>query len=268
MATKKGSRGSQIKRVLVLPDVQCYWDDGVAGVDLKTWKAVLEYAKDFTWDECVIVGDFLDFNCISSHNEKKPRLNEAQRISLDYEVGNQLLDELQAALGKKTKVVLIEGNHEYRMQRFVDACPQLEGSLEVEVGLNLETRGVKYVKFWSDGSVYKIGKACFIHGRHTNEFHAKKHVIEYGTNVFYGHTHDVQSYAQVLKGDNKTIVGQSLGCLCVYNLPYMQGRPSKWQQAFAVFHFFPDGYFNYTITRIFNHRFVSPEGKLYPNVQK
>lgn len=252
-----------IKRVLVLPDTQIYWDNGVAGIDLKTWKAVLQYAKDYKWDEVVIVGDFLDFNCISSHNEKKPRLTEAQRISLDYEVGNQILDELAQAVGK-AKITLIEGNHEFRLQRFVDGIPSLQGSIEVEKGLNLDARGVRYVRFWSEGEIYHIGKACFIHGRYTNEFHAKKTVIEYGTNVFYGHTHDVQSYSQVLKGDDKTIVGQSLGCLCVYNLPYMQGRPSKWQQAFAVFHFFPDGYFNYTVTRIFKHRFVSPEGKLYP----
>jgi hypothetical protein len=45
---------------------------------------------------------------------------------------------------------------------------------------------------------------------------------------------------------------------------YMQGAPDKWQQAFAVFEFMPDGEYGYSVIRINNHRFVYG-GKIYQN---
>jgi hypothetical protein len=59
---------------------------------------------------------------------------------------------------------------------------------------------------------------------------------------------------KVLKGADNTIVGQSLGCLCEYELSFMKGRPSNWQQASAIFQLLPDGYFTYDVRRIFKHR--------------
>lgn len=252
-------------RVLVLSDTQIYADSKgrTRGIDLDTWYPVLRYIKDHKWDMWIQVGDFLDFNCISSHNKEDLRAVEGQRIKKDYAAGNLILDQLQLAIGEKTPGVILEGNHEYRMEHLIDKIPALEGWMEVDKGLRLEERGIKYVRTWSTGKPFHLGKAAFIHGLYTNDHHAKKTVSRYGTNIFYGHTHDVQEYSAELKGDDKTIVGSSLGCLCVYDLPYMRGRPSKWQQSFSVFHFRENGFFNHFPVRIFNHSFMSPEGKFY-----
>ena len=85
----------------------------------------------------------------------------------------------------------------------------------------------------------------------------------YGVNIFFGHNHDIQGFSKVNRGKNKTLVGQSLGCLCNYEQGYIQGNPTNWQQAFGIFYFFPNGHFTYYIPRIFNHKFISPEGKVY-----
>ena len=48
------------------------------------------------------------------------------------------------------------------------------------------------------------------------------------------------------------------------NKPYMRGKPNRWQQAFGVFHFYEDGYFQPMTIPIFKHRFVGPtDGKVY-----
>ena len=246
--------------------MQIYERNGhIDGLDLKTWESVKAYARTVRWDEVVLMGDFLDFNAISSHNKENLRSIEKQRIAKDYKVGNIILDEIQKIC---KKVTLIEGNHEYRMERLINLYPALEGITEVEKGLRLEERGINFIKSWSKGDIYKVGKAIFIHGLYTNDAHARKTVPRYGTNGFYGHTHDVQSYSQELKGDNKTIVGQSLGCLCRYDLPYMHGRPSKWQQAFSVFWFRDNGFFNYSLVRIFQNSFIAPDGKFYAPKKK
>jgi hypothetical protein len=142
------------------------------------------------------------------------------------------------------------------VERYIDANPQLQGLIEPEIVLNLEARGIEWVPYWSSGEVLKIGKATFVHGRYTNDNHAKKHAMRYGCDLFYGHTHSTDAYSHELYGGtNTTYTAQSLGCLCK-PMRWQQGVPDKWQQAFAVFEFLPDGEFGYSVIRIRNHRFV------------
>lgn len=217
--------------------------------------------SDHHWDEVVYLGDFMDFDIISSHNRENLRAIAGRQLDAEYQLGCEMLD-LHKKLAPKAKFTLLEGNHEERVERYIDANPVLEGKVEVETGLQLKARNINWVRFSSKGQIYKIGKARFIHGLYVNQYHARKHVENYGENVFYGHTHDVQSYSKELQGADKTIVGQSLGCLCRYDQKYLKGRPTKWQQAIGVFYFFPDGYFTYDVIRIFKHRFYA-EGKVY-----
>lgn len=205
----------------------------------------------------------MDFDIVSTHNKGNLRAIEGKTIHKAYREGNLILDKLQTVTPPDAKFYMLEGNHDYRIERYIDEHPKLRESLEMEVGLNLNDRGIKFIRSWSAGEMLTIGRSNFIHGLYTNDHHAKKTVQAFGEPIFYGHTHDVQLYSQVMKGDNKTLVGQSLGCLCEYGQTYMQGRPSRWQQCFAVFHWWPDGFFQYFPVMIFKHRFVSPEGAVY-----
>lgn len=254
------AKHKDIRAWIVIPDMQ------VPFHDKRSLKAVEKFMSAHRWDGYLNIGDFMDFDQISSFNANKLRLLEGRNILKDYEVGNRILDRHQEIVRKNNKhaeFVLIEGNHEYRIERYLDVNPQFTGMLEVENALRLKERGFKWVRNWSKGDLYRIGKACFAHGQYTNQYHSKKMVDTYGDNIFYGHTHDVQSFSRVVRGRNKTQVGQSLGCLCNYELSYIEKNPSNWQQAFAVFYFLPNGLFSYYIPRIFNHTFVGPDGVTY-----
>lgn len=256
-----------VKRVVVLPDTHIFSNRGkMDGLDEKTWSSVAQYIDDNKWDEVVHLGDILDFGCISTHNTNNLRVIEGARVAKDYTMGNKFLDELETAVhnyNRECKITVLRGNHDAWIEKYINANPALAGILEMETGLHFAARNINFVDYWIKGDVYKIGKATFIHGQYTNDHHAKKHADAFGCNVFYGHLHDVQGYSKVNRGDNHTLVGQSMGCLNKYDMPYMQGRPSRWQQAFGVFYFLPNGLFNYQVIRIFNHQFISPEGKLY-----
>lgn len=225
--------------------------------------AVEKYMADHKWDGLLYLGDLMDFDIISSHNKNNLRAVEGRRMSDEYEYGRRFLDRHRKIVGKNTKMVLLEGNHDYRAEAYVDANPVVEGMFEVENGLGLKERGVEWIRTWSEGKTYNIGNAKFHHGLYTSQYHARKMADVFGTNIFYGHTHDVQAFSREFEGDDKTIVGQSMGCLCEIKQKYMRGKPSKWQQAFGVFHFFPDGFFTYFVVRVFKNRFVSPEGQVY-----
>lgn len=247
-----------VSQVIVLPDIH------IPEHDERSLSAVMDYIKDQkSVFAVVLLGDLLDLNCISAHNKTNLRAVEKERLRSDYAKTHGFLSRLRGILPRAAHMVWLEGNHEERIERLINSVPSLEGVLEVETQLDLKALRCDWVRFWSRGESLDIGKATFIHGLYINEMHSKKHVLAWQKNVFYGHTHDVQSYPLVSRGDNHTKVGQSLGCLCKYAQSYMKGRPTKWQQAFGVFYFQPSGHFNYYIPQIFNHTFVGPNGRKY-----
>lgn len=177
---------------------------------------------------------------------------------------NKFTDEFVAAVrhkNKDAKIVILQGNHDYRVEVVMDKTPMYEGMLEMETNLRFRERGIEYWKYWEHGKPYKIGKALFIHGQYTNDAHAKKHALNYNHNLFYGHTHDHQLYSKTTMG--RTIQAESLGTLSRYDLSYMGKKPSNWSQCIATFYFFPNGNFNHYVSNIINGEFISPEGKFY-----
>ena len=244
--------------VLVLPDLHLEYGDR------KSIAAVLDYAATKQWDYVIQLGDFLDWDWISKFNVDDVEAHAARRFKKVYAIGNSFLSALSDAVGEQTPKIIIEGNHDYRIKRLLEKTPSLKGTLEYEHNLNFAQNTVSYVPFWETGETVELGHATFVHGVYLSEYHARRTAMEYGTNVFYAHTHDVQEHSVNFAGDNKTIIGQSLGFLARYDLPQVnKGRPKKWQQAFAEFHFRPNGFFNHYVTRIFSHSFQAPDGRIY-----
>lgn len=223
-------------------------------------RAVERYAADLKPNFLVQLGDFNSFDCISSHNKTNLRAVAKQTIQHTYDIGNHILDRWQVFC---PEIIILEGNHDYRVERYIDEHPATEGKLEVVNGLHLIERGIKWVPYWSKGTIYKRGKVRCGHGKYVNDHHAKKHVSAYQHSLFYGHTHDVQLYSIVTMGDGETRVGQSCGCLCRYNQDYMLGSPDRWQQAFVKITLLTNGNYFANTVMIFNHAFVSPEGIYY-----
>lgn len=212
------------------------------------------------------IGDFLDLDEISRYHDGEEG-SVATELAESWDAGNTFLDRHQAIIKagyKNARFVLLEGNHDYRAfdAGRKDIYKKFRTFLNYEKQLKLKERGIKWVRSWKDGKTFKLGNAYFTHGLYTNQYHAKKMVQNFGTCIYYGHLHDVMEMPQVQRGPDKTIVGKSLGCLCDYSQAYLKGRPTNWQQAFAIFYVFPDGFYTEHTIRIFKHRFHA-YGKTY-----
>jgi len=250
----------RIRRWIVLSDLQVPYQDD------RSLAAVEKYMAAHRWDGYIQIGDFMDFDSISSFNKQAPRRKEGKRIFRDFETANAILDRHQRIIRKrnpKAEFVLLEGNHEERVERWLDENPEFDGFFDVPRLLRLAERRIKWVRSWSRGEVFKVGKASFTHGLYTNQYHAKKMLDAEAASIFYGHTHDMMCIPRSRRDKEDLQVGQSLGCLCEMEQSYMKGKPSNWQQGFGVFHFLPDGTYTYYTPRIINHRFVGPDGVLY-----
>lgn len=255
------------KKYVVTADWHVLMKDGnVAGIDRLTNNAFVQYLEqEGPWDGYIQLGDAYDMNVISDHNKGKLKLVEGQRIRDDYAATNAVHRQHYTAAGKPKEYVLIEGNHEYRVQRYLEAKPELDGIINITANI---PPFVKYVPFWSEHQIYKVGHASFIHGINSGSRQCAAGLRDYGTNVFMGHTHRRELLAMRYHGPDQTKIAESLPCLCEYGQPYLNGRPTAWQQGFAVFYFWPDGTFNHYVVSAFDHSFVSPTGKYYNGRKK
>lgn len=247
-----------VKKAMILPDIHIPYHDE------KSISAVNQFAKENgPWDYWVQLGDLGDFDFISKFTKDNLRQLRGKTWANQYAPMNEFLDEQQVIYGTQCDYFLLEGNHDYRVECVIDRMPELEGLVEVPLQLDLEGRGIKWLKSWSEGEVLSLGRANFIHGSYHNINHTRSVVTKYGHSFFYGHTHDIMETPWERMGDDDTIVARSMGCLCSYRLKYLKGRPQKWQQGFGVFYIMADGSFTYYTPRIINHRFVGPDGKVY-----
>jgi hypothetical protein len=185
----------------------------------------------------------------------------------DYRVADEILRRHATIVRKnnrRARIVYLQGNHEYRAERFCEANPACTGLLEAENVLHLKERNIEWVPSWSEGAVFRLGpKLVFSHGIYCNDHHAKKTAQRFGAvSVLYGHTHDIQVFSSHGLGTGNTITAASLGCLCLPQ-PYLRGAPTRWQQAVTVVEvLMPSGDFTFSVIRINDHRFVV-NGKVY-----
>lgn len=227
------------------------------------------------WDGVISLGDFLDLDMISRWVEGAPRKIENKRVKHAVDMGRMVLEKRVNVLrwgpngNPKCRYILIEGNHDNRVEQVVDKFPVWEGIIELKTMLGIPELGIEWVPFWSDPrQVFRKGKATFIHGLYTNQYHAAKHVRQYGTNIIYGHSHTVQEHSLVFGANTFAITGKSLGHLSdPKQMAYIRGKPQDWVQAFATFLFWPNGNFNEYTTKIINHAFYGPDEQWYDGTE-
>lgn len=284
MTLSPNSPTPDVYQLAVVPDIH------VPFHDWRSLNAVQQYLSKHWWDCFLCVGDFSDLDILSRFVYGKPRLIERRTLNQDYDIARRVWGGLLRAVknvNPNCETIMLEGNHEARIKRLYDEYPQLQGLLDVKKNLQLEETGTLWVDSDSEGKVLRfeygdfgvrkrvydqkdhirrVDGVSFIHGWYHNMHHAKKTVEAFGHGpIYYGHTHDLQTYTSTKWGPKK-VEGGSLGNLC---LPqgYTQGRPTRWQQAFGVFRLHKTGYDRHFV-RLQDHCFLAPDGLHYSPILK
>lgn len=87
-------------------------------------RLAVECAERIGVTDVIAGGDIFDFNCLSTHPKEAHRVVEHGTVLEEIEPGRWLLDWFAK---KRTKLIL--GNHEGRLNRFIDANPAFHGSV-------------------------------------------------------------------------------------------------------------------------------------------
>lgn len=167
---------------------------------------LLNAGKVYEPDHVVVMGDFIDCAPISFHSKDPTRI---MRFADELKAANKALDQLEA-LGAK-KYTFIEGNHEYRLLRYLqEKAPELIELLDIKTLLGIEARGWDWVPYKHD---VQIGKLYLTHDVEAagRDAHVKL-LNDYQGNAGIGHTHQLAiQYGGNIKG--ATHVGAMFGWL-------------------------------------------------------
>lgn len=169
-----------MKSIIIIPDVHRPFHDQ------RAWKLLRKTIEHHGFQIAIILGDFGDFYSVSSH-QKDPKHRNLLLVDevADVEKG---LDELDTSLGSGCEKHFIQGNHEWRLDRYIaQRAPELYGLTDTAKLFNLKQRGWKYTPYHN---YTKIGKIYYTHdtGKAGQNAHRQAERA-FSDNAIIGHTH-------------------------------------------------------------------------------
>lgn len=142
-------------------------------------------------------------DCLSEWDKNKRKKMENRRYELEISAGNNALDMLlrdYKLMDPKPKLVYVKGNHENRLDRYLDYDPTFEGHVSIEKDLYLKERGFTVVEYKDN---YNVNGVSFTHIPITgigkpigNPNVARKALQLYHNSVVFGHTHTLDHGAE------------------------------------------------------------------------
>jgi hypothetical protein len=198
-------------------------------------------------NEIIILGDFADFYNINRYGRSstiKESLHE------EIESVRFRLKQIQE-LFPTAKRVFLEGNHEYRLKRYIDDnCSHLYNYIDIGKLLKLEEAGFTLIPYTPDQSYAVLGTSMLARhepiGGGANS--ANSTVSKASSSVVFGHTHKIQEHNSVsLSGES--FKGWSLGWLGDNEsevFSYVKGH-HQWQLGFGVLTVTDNEWFTQTV---------------------
>ena len=218
-----------MKKVLVIPDTHAPYHDE------RAWRLMMQVPRVLGVDTIVVLGDFFDVYCVSDHRKDARREDNLKK---ELATGFRMLRELEG-LGA-TELVFIEGNHEWRLPRYLDSiAPQLRDWVLDK--WDAEFTKWKYVNY-QDGT--KVGAINYTHDLGKSGAGAVMDaLVSYGDNAVIGHVHGMEYR---VRGDANGIphVGASFGWLGnreMIDYKHQMKARRDWILGFGWGHLHPNG---------------------------
>jgi hypothetical protein len=246
-----------LKKALIVPDCHRPFHSR------KAYNLMLEVASFHGIDEIVILGDYADFWTVSFHEQSKdPRLPKL--LMEEVESVNLGLDELDRLFPQANKVFL-EGNHEYRLERYVQAkAPALFGVTECTNLFQIPLRKKWRYRSYGKGQPYRVLGTSLL-AKHTPLASSPMTGLRKAAQSYcYGHNHRIEE-CHVVGLDGASHVAFSPGWLGDERLKafgYMVDQPN-WQLGFAIVYSSSPKEFHHEIVKIKSGYTCVSAGRLF-----
>lgn len=261
---------------VALPDPQIGYRSLDSGLDPFHDEAAMSVALQITdWleendrvDTVINLGDFLDLPAQGRFEQEAAFAGTTQAA---FDRGHLFLQQQRQAAGPKAKIVLVEGNHDRRMEKFIVAntlsafglrranTTELP-AMSIPYLLRLEEIGVEYIDAYPAGTYWITENLRAIHGtkaRSNGSTAAAYTNADPHISTVFGHSHRLEIQSRTVFNGAGAIrsVAVSPGCLCrvdgavpsVNGSTHTDGSPAQhfenWQQGVAVITVEPSGEF-------------------------
>ena len=209
-------------------------------LDQNVFNTMLSFTKKYKPNLFVINGDFMDMYSLSDFEKNPERVNNLQQ---EIDLAKKVLKQIKRTVGKKCRVVLLEGNHENRLQKFIWRNKELKdlNILTLPSLLGLGELGIDFIPanrdYWrTQNGHFSLNNLIITHGDSRlngtatskySGYSAKNSMYNLNTNIIIGHCHRLaQVYATT---PDRTLIGIEGGSLCV------KTGTANWQQGFVSF---------------------------------
>lgn len=222
------------KKILVLSDIQIPYHDKTA------LKIALMNGLKNNVDVILLNGDILDMYALSNFD----RTPSKRILKEELDIAKFIIKKIRESF-PKARIIWKDGNHESRMQRYIDrTAPELFGieSITIPELLDLKKFNIEYI----DGrTTIQCGKLNIIHGHEyrggVNTINiARNMLLKTGDNILFGHWHRTDSHTS--KRVNGEIIGAyATGCLCNLTPDWIPNN--QWNHGFALLEMKENGHF-------------------------
>lgn len=196
--------------------------------DETAYQLFKEFLKEEKPNRLIIAGDLLD--CAEISDFRKSQLSGDQ-LQKDLDLAFKMLKEIRTIVGKKCRIDYIEGNHEFRLKKYLmTRAPELLGlkSLKFENLLKLKELNIIFHSVREEANRFQdnyiqienIFIGHFDTSRKGSGSTARGLLVDKGVSVIQAHNHRI---AMIIKRelDNRLLIGIENACLCSLNPTYV-----------------------------------------------
>lgn len=280
VSLKRAPNKNDFKTAVILPDTQIGFlrdsqsEEMIPFHDELAMQCSLRLIEKLNPDLIVNLGDFLDFPQFGRFIQQpgfalttKPALNRAHKF----------LNE-QKANAPNAKIVLIEGNHDMRLQTSIITNAQAAHGIQranmpdewpvmsIPFLLRLDELNVEYVGGYPAGEYYINDRLKCVHGHKVRSATSTARAVidDERVSTIFGHVHriEVQYKTTHVRSGPRISLAMTPGCLCRIDgaVPSVKsgvdpfGRPltsyENWQNGCAIVHY-QDGDKPFSVTPVF-----------------
>ena len=217
---------------LVIGDPHC---NPKASNDRFLWAGKL--ARDLKPDTIICMGDFSSLDSLSSYDKGKKSF-EGRRYKKDIDHAHDALEKFNKGLnGRRSRKVMLLGNHEDRIDRIVDETPELDGTIS--------TKDLKFKEFgWEvfayqepvaiDGVHYCHNYPTGIMGKPiSGDNIARSLLLKNKVSSTVGHCH-LFDYSMCTIPSGRKVLGLSAGCYLHHKEDYARNTQRLWWSGLIV----------------------------------
>ena len=217
---------------LVIGDPHC---NPKSSNDRFLWAGKL--ARDLKPDTIICMGDFSSLDSLSSYDKGKKSF-EGRRYKKDIDHAHDALEKFNKGLnGRRSRKVMLLGNHEDRIDRIVDETPELDGTISTK-DLKFKEFGWEVIAYQEpvaiDGVHYCHNYPTGIMGKPiSGDNIARSLLLKNKVSSTVGHCH-LFDYSMCTVPTGRKVIGLSAGCYLHHKEDYARNTQRLWWSGLIV----------------------------------